>query len=50
MTEHRKLYFHPFFAVSYHSIHFQFLHDLSCNKLKEKEKEETMNKKKRKVK
>jgi hypothetical protein len=45
-----KHHLHPLSAVSSHLIHFHSLRDLSCKKLKEKEREEVMNEKKKKVK
>jgi hypothetical protein len=46
-TKHRKHHHHLLFAVSSRSIHFYFLRDLSCKKLKEKKREEAMNEKKK---
>jgi hypothetical protein len=49
-TKHRKHHHHLLFAVCSRSIHFYFLRDLSCKKLKEKKREEAMNEKKKKTK
>jgi len=49
-TKLRKHHLHPLSAISSHLIHFHSLRDLSCKKLKEKEREEAMNEKKKKSK